>query len=145
MAAYRRYPMVKKHSRLRLVGEHDPASVFDNLDALRGAQAAPPGRVSRRRRPQITELFAPITYTLARKLRDHRVSGTAWFLLVALDQLIYQPGGRSPIKLTGETLASLGLSRWAAYQALEQLEKAGAIAVSRHRGRSPAVTLLWRQ
>ena len=92
--------MVKKHSRLRLVGKHDPASVFDNLDALRGAQAAPPGRVSRRRRPQITELFAPITYTLARKLRDHRVSGTAWFLLVALDQLIYQLGGRSPVKLT---------------------------------------------
>ncbi|HKF22111.1 MAG TPA: hypothetical protein VKE93_11115 [Candidatus Angelobacter sp.] len=138
--------MAKKHSRLRLVDSPDPASVFDDLDALRKAQATPAGSASRgRRRPQVTELFVPIPYTLARKLRDHRVSGTAWFLLVALDQLIYQPGGRSPVKLTAETLASLGLSRWVAYQALEQLEKAGAVAVSRRRGRSPAVTLLWRQ
>ena len=108
--------MVKKRPRLRLVGGHDPASVFDDLDALRRAQAAPVEPTSRgRRRPQITELFAPITYTLAYKLRDHRVSGAAWFLLVALDRLIYQPGGRSPVKLTAETLASLGLSRWVAY------------------------------
>jgi hypothetical protein len=137
--------MAKKRPRLRLVGGHDPASVFDDLDALRRAQAASVEPTSRgRRRPQITELFAPITYTLAYKLRDHRVSGAAWFLLVALDRLIYQPGGRSPVKLTAETLASLGLSRWVAYQALEQLEKAGAVAVSRRRGRSPAVTPLWR-
>jgi hypothetical protein len=32
--------MVKK-SKLRLVGSHDPASVFNDLDTLRRAQAAP--------------------------------------------------------------------------------------------------------
>jgi hypothetical protein len=33
--------MAKKRSRLRLVSPHDPANVFDDLDALRRAQTAP--------------------------------------------------------------------------------------------------------
>src|SRR5262249_42894068 len=84
----------------RFKSKHQPTT------STASASATPTSRS--RRRPWITEEFAPITYTLAHKLQNHRVSGTAWFLLVALDRLIYQPGGRSPLKLTAETLASLG-------------------------------------
>ena len=65
-------------------------------------------------------------------------------LPVTLDEIIYQPGGRNPTKLTTEVLASIGLGYWTAYRALGQLEKAGAIKVERRPGRCPVVSPLWR-
>jgi len=46
------------------------------------------------------------------------------------------------VKLSGTLLRELGISRHAAYRALEWLEKAELIEVERHSGRSPVVTLL---
>ena len=58
--------------RLLLV---EPNPQFDLNKFKTGAPAQPTPTPRRRRRPQITEPFAPITYTLARKLQSHRIGG----------------------------------------------------------------------
>src|SRR5262249_53698894 len=95
-AVYRRWPMAKKHSRLRLVGSHDPASVFDDLNALRRAQTAPgiPAFQGQRRQPSV-ETFARIPHDRARALYGH-IGGPAWLLLVELDRLVLEGRGRNP-------------------------------------------------
>ena len=138
--------MVKKPDQLRLVDSQDSVSVFDDLDALRQAQAAPtPSRPASRkhRRPKITTKFVAITHVLGRRLWEQRVSATAWFLLVELDRLIHEPQGRNPLSLTTMGLASTGLTTRQVDHALRQLEGAGAVAVERHRGRAPVVEALW--
>jgi hypothetical protein len=132
---------MRKRPRLQLV-QPNPQFNLNKFKTAASAQTTPTHQ--RRRRPQIMEPFVPITYTWARKLRNYRVNSTAWFLLVALDEIIYQPGGRNPTKLTTEVLASIGLGYWTAYRALGQLEKAGAIKVERRPGRCPVVSPLWR-
>ncbi len=47
--------------------------------------------------------------------------------------------------LTNKTLEQFGVSRWAAYAALEQLEAAGLVEVDRHNGRCPRVTICNRE
>jgi len=137
--------MVKKPDQLRLVDSQDSVSVFDDLDALRQAQAAPaPSRLASRkhRRPKITTKFVAINHALGRRLWEQRVSATAWFLLVELDRLIHEPQGRNPLSLTTMGLASTGLTTRQVDHALRQLEGAGAVAVERHRGRAPVVEAL---
>src|SRR5262245_48187448 len=86
MAAYRKCPMAKKYGRLRLVGPPDPASVFDDLDALRRAQIAPAAPAFRgQRRQRSAETFARIPHDRARELGRRNLSGAAWVLLIELD------------------------------------------------------------
>ena len=126
--------------RKRRLLQVEPNPQFDLNKFKTGAPAQPTPTPRRRRRPQITEPFAPITYTLARKLQSHRIGGVAWFLLVMLDEIVYQPGGRSSVKLTTEMLACVGLSRKEGYRALRQLENAEAITVERRPGRCPVIS-----
>jgi hypothetical protein len=139
--------MAKKHSRLRLVSsQDDPANVFDDLDALRRAQAAPatPAEPAfpKQRRQRSTETFARIPHNRARALYRH-IGGPAWILLIELDWLILKGGGRNPVRLTSAVRETLGLTKWAQYRGLKQLEAAGVITVERRSGRCLLVTLCW--
>jgi len=134
--------MAKKRHRLRLVGEHDPTSVFDDLDALRQAQAAPAGPAFQgQRRQRSVETFARIPHDRARAL--YHLSGSAWALLIELDRLILEGRGRNPVRLTAHTLEASGLSEKRKRRGLNELEIARVIIVERHPGRSPLVTHLW--
>jgi hypothetical protein len=137
--------MAKKRGRLRLVSEHDPANIFDDLGALRKAQAAQtaPAELAfwGRRRQRIDETFARIPHDRARRL--YRLSGSAWALLIELDRLVFEGRGKNPVRLTHRYLKAAQLSRFAAKRALRALEKAGVISVEHRRGRAPLVTHLW--
>ena len=135
--------MGKKRPRLRLVGEHDPASVFDDLDALRTAQATPATPAFQgQRRQRSSETFARIPHDRARELY-RQIGGPAWILLVELDRLVLEGRGRNPVKLTPAVREAVGLSRWKLDHGLGLLEAAGIIRVERHRGRSPLITHFW--
>jgi hypothetical protein len=128
--------MGKKRPRLRLVGEHDPASVFDDLDALRTAQATPATPAFQgQRRQRSSETFARIPHDRARELY-RQIGGPAWILLVELDRLVLEGRGRNPVKLTPAVREAVGLSRWKLDHGLGLLEAAGIIRVERHRGRT---------
>jgi len=135
--------MAKKYSRLRLVDSPDPASVFDDLDALRRIQTAPATPAFQgQRRQRSVETFARIPHDRARRL--YHLSGSAWALLIELDRLILEGRGRNhPVKLTPTTRAAISLTRWKLDHGLGLLETSGAITVERHRGRSPLITHLW--
>ena len=136
--------MPKKRNRLRLVRSDDPAGVFDDLDALRGAQAAPAAPAFQgQRRQRSAETFARIPHDRARRL--YRLSGAAWALLIELDRLIFEGRGRNPVRLTTKSLKDSGLTEKRKRHGLEELEDAGVIAVERKRGRSPLITHLWFQ
>jgi hypothetical protein len=60
---------------------------------------------------------------------------------VQLDRLTRGKG--NPVTLSTKVLKSLGLAYWEAYRALCQLEKAGAVVVTRHPGRAPVVEAVW--
>jgi len=51
-------------------------------------------------------------------------------------------GKREPVAITGKLLEGFGVNTKAGYRALAALEQAGLIAVERHRGRCPRVTLI---
>ena len=144
MAAYRKYPMAKKYGRLRLVGSPNPASVFDDLDALRRAQIAPAAPAFQgQRRQRSVETFARIPHDRGLALSHQNLSGAAWALLIVLDRLILEGRGRNPVKLTHRCLKTAGVSRWTAKRALRSLERAGVVSVEHRRGRAPLVTHLW--
>jgi hypothetical protein len=108
----------------------------------------PPGTETptpNRRRPprRMTTKFVRIPYVWLRRLWECQVSITACYLLGELDRLIHEPGKGNPVKLSTEALKSMKLSRWAAWRALRQLERAGAVTVTRHRGRLPIVDVTW--
>jgi len=134
--------MAKKRGRLGLVSTQDPASVFDDLEALRRAQTAPAGPAfQRQHRQRIDETFARIPHDRAHRL--YRLSGSAWALLIELDRLVFEGRGKNPVRLTHRCLRAAQLSRFAAKRALRALEKAGVISVEHRRGRAPLVTHLW--
>jgi hypothetical protein len=126
--------------RPRLVGAPDPGDVFDDLEALRQEQRAPGSTL---RRQRLTETFARIPHDRARAFYL-KVGGPAWLILVELDRLIFKSRGRNPVKLPGALLQEAGLSRYARWRGLRQLEEAGVVLVERcGRGRPPWVTHLW--
>jgi len=135
--------MAKKRDRLRLVSAQDPVSVFDDLDALRRAQAAPAKPAFQgQRRPRIDETFARIPFDRARALYRH-VGGPAWMLLIELDRLVFEGRGKNPVRLTSVARRASGMTKWAQYRGLRLLQAAGIITVERRRGRCPLVTLRW--
>jgi hypothetical protein len=137
--------MAKKRGRLRLVStQEDPADVFNDLDALRRAQPAPARPAFQgQRRQRMAETFARIPHNRGRVLGHQHLTGTAWWLLIELDRLIFEGRGKNPVRLTHRRLKAAGLSRFAAMRALRPLEAAGIVSVERRRGRAPLVTSLW--
>jgi hypothetical protein len=135
---------MRKRTRLRLV---EPTQKFD-LDKFK-TKRPPEGETkpsSRRHAPARTKVkFIRLPHTWARRLRDYRVNATGWYLLVELDRLIHEPGKGNPVKLSTKALESMGLSLWAAKRALYQLERAGAVTVTRWRGRAPLIDATWYQ
>ena len=129
-------------ANMRLASSHNPASIFDDLDALRQAQGTSTKPAFRGpRRPRISETFARIPHDRARRL--YRLSGAAWALLIELDRLIFEGRGCNPVRLTTKSLKDSGLSEKRKRHGLEELEDAGVIAVERKQGRSPLITHLW--
>jgi hypothetical protein len=122
----------------------DASSLAVRDEDLKSFMTGHPTNRKRRQRPQVTEPFAAITYAVARKMWDCRVSGAAWFLLIELDRLLFGPGGENPLRLTSRKLTSSGLTSWTANRKLYQLERAGLISVFRQRGRCPVITPLWK-
>jgi hypothetical protein len=133
-----------RKQQLRLV---QPAPKFDP-EKFKTKQpqegAAKPRPVSRRPAPARTKVkFIRLPHMWARRLRKHRVNATAWYLIVELDRLIHEPGKGNPVKLSTKALESMELSLWAAKRALRQLEEAGAVTLTRRRGRAPLVDATW--
>jgi hypothetical protein len=130
--------------RLRLV---QPNLEFDlnKFKTKRSFEAETATEIQTRRRPprRMTKKFVRFPHGWGRRLWEHQVSATAWYLLIELDRLIHEPGKGNPVKLSTEALKSMRLSRWTAWRALRQLEGAGAVTVTRHRGRLPVVDLIW--
>jgi hypothetical protein len=132
-------PEVAKKPRLRLVGDHDPASIFDDLDSLRAQSATP---AYRRRRSVAT--FARIPHDRALQLYRHRLSGAAWVVLIELDRMILKAGGQNPVRFWSSRLRAVGLANRLRTKALRQLAAAGVVKVKqRGHGLSPLITHLW--
>ena len=135
--------MAKKRGRLQLVSPHDPANVFDDLDALRQAQAAPAAPAFQgQRRQRSTETFARIPHDRARRLY-HLRGRTVWVLLIELDRLILEGRGRNPVKLTSQCLKAIRLSHDAKTRALRQLAAEGIISIEQRPGQAPLVIHHW--
>ena len=128
--------------RLKLV-QSNPKPGLERFRTRRSFEAGP--EVLTRRRPprRMTEKFVRIPHAWGQRLHEHRVNGAAWYLLCALDQFIHEPGKGNPVKLSARTLKAIGLGYWEAYRALPQLEKAGAVVVTRRPGRALMVDLVW--
>jgi hypothetical protein len=128
----------------RLIPQHDPTSIFDDLEALRKATAK-----STVRRPTKTQTpshrarskdpFAQIPLWQARKI--YGLIGSTSALLIEITYLVFKHG--NPVKLTTEALQSSGLTRYQVRRALNQLERADIVTVERKRGRCPLVLHLW--
>jgi hypothetical protein len=134
--------MARRRPKLHLVG-NDPADVFEDMDALRKAQPETPSPTFQRRyRPRAAEYFARIPHNKGRALGRLQISGTAWWLLVELDRLIFE-NRNNPVKLTAHSLKAAGISRYAKIRALRQLARTGVISIERMPGRALLVTHHW--
>jgi hypothetical protein len=127
--------------RFHVVKTNDPAAVFDDIDALREIQTAAPAAPTfqRQRQKRNTEYFVRIPIERARPLKH--LSGTAWWLWIELEWLVFKSHGRNPVKLTSHSTP--GLSRFAKARALQQLVRAGVIFIEQKPGCAPLVTLRW--
>ena len=120
--------------------------VFDDLDALQAATPqltpkAPSGR--RRRRQRSTESFARIPYAKGLALHQHDIGSVGWTILLELDRLILEAGGRNPVRLTNHHLRQYGIDRAGKWRALRKLEAAGVVAIEQRGREAPLVTHLW--
>jgi hypothetical protein len=128
---------IRRRPKLHLVG-HSPTDVFNDLDRLRADMSTP------LRRARSVETFARIPHDRALELHRHKISGTAWAVLIELDRLILKAGGRNPVRFWSPRLRASGLTRWRRQRALRQLEIAGVVEIEqRGEGLSPWVTHLW--
>jgi hypothetical protein len=132
---------VSKKRRFRLVSDHDPAQILNDLNSLQARNAFQQLHHPRRR---TLETFARIPHDRALALYGHRISGAAWVVLIELDRLILRAGGKNPVRFSSPRLRALGLTHRLRAKALRQLEAAGAIKMKqRGPGLSPWVTHLW--
>jgi hypothetical protein len=122
---------------------HDPAHIFDDLDALRrdGEQLKLQSKANNKR-SRSGETFARIPHDRGRRLYK-KIDAAAWAILIELDWLILISKGKNPIRLTNERLYDIGMSRNAKFKALRQLESAGVIKVERQEREAVLVTHLW--
>jgi hypothetical protein len=129
---------MKKRSHLRLVGSQDPTDIFDDLSQLREDLRTPQPR------RRLAETFARIPHDRALDLYRHRISGTAWTVLIELDRLILKARGQNPVKFSSRRLRAIGVTGFHRMRALRQLERAGVIRIKRlGRGQAPWVVHLW--
>lgn len=131
--------MKKRRAKLYLVGQ-DPAEIFNDLDKLKSDLITPPAR-----RTRATETFARVPHDRALALyKQHRLSSSAWIVLVELDRLILKRRGQNPVRFDSGRLSKVGLKASRRAYALRQLAGAGVIRVTpRGSGLSPWVTHLW--
>jgi hypothetical protein len=114
----------------------------DGLDAY---AAVPNGRVkgrrATRRRPREEFIRGPLP--LAWMGKAARLPGQA--LAVAL-AIWFRRGieQKDSLSLYPSALERFGVNRWSGYRALEALEGAGLVRVSRKQGRAPVVTIIQR-
>jgi hypothetical protein len=128
----------KRRPKLYLVGQ-DPANIFNDLDKLKSDLATPSSG-----RARTTETFARIPHDKALALYQHRLSSSAWVLLIELDRLILKRRGQNPVRFTSTKLRSIGVKDQTRTRALRQLAAAGVVRVtSRGPGLAPWVTHLW--
>jgi hypothetical protein len=125
---------------LRLV-QSNPGFDLEKFRTKRSFDVEAPSRQGVPRR--MTMKFVRIPHVWIRRLQEHRISANAWILLGELDRIIHEPGKGNPVRLTASVLKSTKLSRTTAWRALGQLEKAGAVIVTRHRGRALSVKAVW--
>jgi DNA-binding MarR family transcriptional regulator len=129
--------MKRRRPKLYVVGQ-DPGDVFNDLGKLRTDLAAP------LRRQRTNETFARIPHDRGLELYRHRLSGTAWAVLIELDRLILKASGRNPVRFWSPRLREIGITQHTRTRALRQLEAAGVIKVEqRGKGLSPWVLHLW--
>jgi hypothetical protein len=96
----------------------------------------------RRVRKSATELFAIAPLNLAAKAKAATSSSggmMVWLWLVQQERTTRD----KTFPVSTESLAPYGVSYRAKKRALEELEAAGLITVSRHLGKSPVVTVRW--
>jgi DNA-binding transcriptional ArsR family regulator len=128
-----------KRAKMRLVGSPDPATMFDDLDALREAQRNP----APQRRQRTTETFARIPHGKALALY-RQAGGSPWMVLVELDRLVLKSRGKNPVKLFSARLRGIGISHRTRQRALRMLEAAGVVRVEQQgKGQPPLVLHLW--
>jgi hypothetical protein len=113
--------------------------VFDNLDALRlPDETVTKTRVEPRKVRERRKQFVQMSWAWGEKLKH--VNRT-WYIAMHLLHLDWkQKGGR--IKLPNGWLEFEGISRFAKYRALAQLEELGLITVNRRPRKSPIVHVL---
>ena len=97
------------------------------------------------RRARSIETFARIPHDRALELsRQHRLSGTAWVVLIELDRLILKHRGQNPVRFVSSRLREAGLTSHTRTRALRQPVAAKVIKVERRGpGLGPWVTHLW--
>jgi len=104
------------------------------------AAATPPSRRAPRHGPGERFLRGPVPWSWL--IRGARLPGRALQVGIALWHLSGLNGGAQTVVLSGAVLQELGVTRTTGYRALRTLEDAGLVAVDRHHGRLPRVTLL---
>jgi hypothetical protein len=109
----------------------------DNLRFQPGDErwAVVPKKIRQRRRQ-----FVQIPWTWIERLAQSRSANTYRVALTLL--FLHWKAGGDPIKLANGMLAIDGVSRFAKYRALAELEQSGLITVTRRDGKSPSVTLI---
>ena len=113
----------------------------DELHAAQAARrAAESSKILNRRVKKAEFVKLPYAQTMA-------VAGkTKNAMMAVMVELAYQvfKTHKSEVPLTNFTLHAVGISRWAKYRALRQLEVAGLIKISeRERRKTLRVTVLW--
>jgi hypothetical protein len=128
-----------------MVGDEDPTDIFNDLTRLRAEQRASGSASSPApRRQRSPETFARIPHDRALALGRHKLSGTAWLVLIELDRMILKGRGRNPVHLASHNLRAAGVHGHFKTRALRQLERAGAVRiVERGRGKAPLIAHLW--
>ena len=96
---------------------------------------------SQSRPPRQTGMFLKGPVPWAWLTAAGRLPGKALHVAVAIRLLVGMSKG-APVSLSSVRLRELGVDRHAAYRALSRLQEAGLVAVKRHRGRQPVVTVL---
>ena len=122
--------------KFRVVKTNDPATVFDDLDALRQEM---PAVATKRERS--TETFARIPHDRAAAMRG--IGGVGWLIVIEIDRLILKGRGRNPVRLTNHRMHQLGISRQSKRYHLRQLEVVGIVKVQSEARKWTVVTLLW--
>jgi hypothetical protein len=121
---------------MRIDDKPDPLNV-DNLRIQPGdAQWAAVPKKIRQRRQQ----FVKVPWTWIERLASSQSANTYRVALTLL--FLHWKGNGDPIKLGNGMLAIDGVSRFAKYRALAELEQFGLISVAWRRKKSPIVTLI---